>query len=161
MAESSKFFRMAVLAAALLATSLIIVLWGSLGTEPAAAAPSTIQSRGFLIETSDDISMHVREKVCSGGTSKVPILLVHGTWQNSQIWDFPGRSVMDHLAKNGYDVYALDMRGMGESGRPPDPPNYNTIHLLDRVNDLEAVASHIKNTTGRPPVVLGFSQGGP
>jgi pimeloyl-ACP methyl ester carboxylesterase len=160
MAESSKFFRMAVLAAALLATSLIIVLWGSLGTEPAAAAPSIIQSRGFLIETSDDISIHVREKVCSGGTSKVPILLVHGTWQNSQIWDFPGRSVMDHLAKNGYDVYALDMRGMGESERPPDPPNYNTIHLLDRVNDLEAVASHIKNTTGRPPVVLGFSQGG-
>ena len=158
MAESSKFFRIAVFAAALLAASLTIILWGSLGTEPAAAAPSTIQSRGFLIETSDDISMHVREKVCSGGTSKVPILLVHGTWNNSQSWDFPGRSVMDHLATNGYDVYALDMRGMGESERPSD---YTTIGLLDRVNDLEAVTSHINNTTGRRPVVAGWSQGGP
>ena len=67
------------------------------------------------------------------------------------------RSVMDYLAMNGYDVYALDMRGMGESERPPD---YSTIGLLDRVNDLEAVASHIKNTTGRRPMVVGFSQGG-
>jgi pimeloyl-ACP methyl ester carboxylesterase len=161
MADSSKFFRIGVLAAALLAASLIIVLWGSLGTEPAAAAPSTIQSRGFFVETSDGVSIHVRhEKVRRGGTTKVPILLVHGTWQTSQIWDFPGRSVMNHLAKNGYDVYALDMRGMGESERPPDPPDYNTIHLLDRVKDLEAVASYIKDTTGRPPVVAGFSQGG-
>jgi pimeloyl-ACP methyl ester carboxylesterase len=161
MADSSKFFRIGVLAAALLAASLMILLWGSLDTEPAAAAPSTIQSRAFFVETSDNVSIHVRrEQLRSGGTTKVPILLVHGTWKNSQIWDFPGRSVMNHLAANGYDVYALDMRGMGESERPPDPPDYNTIHLLDRVKDLEAVASHIKDTTGRAPVVAGFSQGG-
>jgi pimeloyl-ACP methyl ester carboxylesterase len=152
--------RIAVVATALLAASLIILLWGSFGTEPAAATPSTILTEEFFVETSDGVSIHVLEKVRSGGTKKVPILLVHGTWQNSQIWDFPGRSVMDYLATNGYDVYALDMRGMGESERPPDPPNYNTIGLLDRVKDLEAVASHIKDTTKRPPVVAGFSQGG-
>ena len=145
-------------AAALLAASLIILLWGSFDTKPAVAAPSTIQSHEFSVGTSDGISIHVREKVRSGGTRKVPILLVHGTWNNSQSWDFPGRSVMDHLATNGYDVYALDMRGMGESERPSD---YTTIGLLDRVNDLEAVTSHINNTTGRRPVVAGWSQGGP
>jgi hypothetical protein len=48
MAVSSKFFRIGVLAAALLAASLTIVLWGSLGAEPAAAASSTIQSREFF-----------------------------------------------------------------------------------------------------------------
>ena len=164
MAESSKFFRIAVLAAAVLAASLIILLWGSLGTEPAAAAPSTIQSREFFVETSDDISIHVSEKVRSGGTKKVPILLVHSLWTNSHTWDFPGRSVMNYLATNDYDVYALDMRGMGESERPLPPADYNTIHLLDRVKDLEAVASYIKdtpkNTMHRPPVVLGYSQGG-
>jgi pimeloyl-ACP methyl ester carboxylesterase len=149
--------RIAVVAAALLVASLIIVLWGSLGTKPAVAAPSNIQSHEFSVETSDDISIHVSEKVRSGGTSKVPVLLVHGTWGNSETWDFPGRSVMDHLAARGYDVYALDMRGMGESERPTD---YETIGFLDRVKDLEAVASHIKNETGRPPVVAGWSQGG-
>jgi pimeloyl-ACP methyl ester carboxylesterase len=157
MAESSKFFRIGVLAAALLAASLTIVLWGSSGAEPAAAASSTIQSDEFFVETSDDVSIHVSEKVRSNGTKKVPILLVHALWNNSQSWDFPGRSVMNYLATNGYDVYALDMRGMGESERPLD---YNTIGLLDRVKDLEAVASHINDTTGRPPVVLGTSEGG-
>jgi pimeloyl-ACP methyl ester carboxylesterase len=164
MAESSKFFRIAVLAAALLAASLTIVLWGSSGAEPAAAAPSTIQTRGFTVETTDGVSIHVSEKVRSGGTKKVPILLVHALWNNSRSWDFPGRSVMNYLATNGYDVYALDLRGMGESERPVPPDDYNTIGLLDRVKDLEAVASYIKNTpkntTHRPPVVLGTSEGG-
>ena len=89
-------------------------------------------------------------------TKKVPILLVHGTWGNAWTWDFPGRSVMDYLAIRGYDVYALDLRGMGESQRPDD---YATIDLLDRVHDLVAVAGHIVETTGRRPVVTGWSQG--
>jgi pimeloyl-ACP methyl ester carboxylesterase len=164
MTVSSKFFRIGVLAAALLAASLTIVLWGSLGTEPATAAPSTIQSKDFFVETSDGVSIHVSEKVRSGGTKKVPILLVHSLWNNSRSWDSPGRSVMNYLATNGYDVYALDLRGMGKSERPLPPADYNSIHLLDRVKDVEAVASYIKNdtknTTHRPPVVLGYSQGG-
>jgi pimeloyl-ACP methyl ester carboxylesterase len=161
MTVSSKFFRIGVLAAALLAASLTIVLWGSLGAEPAEAASSTIKSREFFVETSDHVSIHVRhEQLRSGGTSKVPILLVHSLWNNSQSWDSPGRSVMNHLAKNGYDVYALDLRGMGESERPLPPADYNSIGLLDRVKDLEAVASYINDTTHRPPVVFGYSQGG-
>jgi pimeloyl-ACP methyl ester carboxylesterase len=158
MAESSKFFRIGVLAAALLAASLTIVLWGSSGAEPAAAASSTIKSKEFSVETKDGFSIHVSEKVRSGGTKKVPILLVHSLWTNSQTWDFPGRSVMNYLATNGYDVYALDLRGMGKSEDPLDG-DYNTIGLLDRVKDLEAVASFIKEQK-RPPVVLGYSQGG-
>jgi pimeloyl-ACP methyl ester carboxylesterase len=159
MADSSKFFRIGVLAAALLAASLTIVLWSSSGAEPAAAASSTIKSKEFSVETKDGVTIHVSEKVRSGGTKKVPILLVHSLWTNSQTWDFPGRSVMNYLATNGYDVYALDLRGMGESERPLDD-DYNTIGLLDRVKDLEAVASFIKERHKRPPVVLGYSQGG-
>jgi pimeloyl-ACP methyl ester carboxylesterase len=159
MADSSKFFRIGVLAAALLAASLTIVLWGSSGAEPAAAASSTIKSKEFFVETKDGFSIHVSEKVRSGGgTKKVPILLVHSLWTNSKTWDFPGRSVMDYLATNGYDVYALDLRGMGDSEDPLDG-DYSTIGLLERVKDLEAVASFIKEQK-RPPVVLGYSQGG-
>jgi pimeloyl-ACP methyl ester carboxylesterase len=161
MADSAKFFRIGVLAAALLAASLTIVLWGSTGAEPAAAASSTIKLKEFSVQTKDGVSIHVSEKVLrSGGTKKVPILLVHSLWTNSQTWDFPGRSVMNYLATNSYDVYALDVRGMGESERPAPPDDYNTIGLLDRVKDLEAVASYIKERHKRAPVVLGYSQGG-
>ncbi|MDQ2922351.1 MAG: alpha/beta hydrolase [Acidobacteriota bacterium] len=130
---------------------------GSYGLVSAAAGPSSaIQSREFYVSTTDSVSIHVVEKY-RNGERKIPILLVHGTWGSSQTWDFPDRSVMDYLATRGYDVYALDFRGMGKSDRPA---NYFAIGLLDRVRDLAAVASYIVATTGHRPVVAGFSQGG-
>lgn len=109
------------------------------------------------VQTDDGVSIHVVHKFRSEGRRKAPVLLVHGTWGNSSLWDVPERSVMDYLADRGYDVYALDLRGMGESARPA---NYATIGLLDRVRDVAAVASYIVTTTGRRPVVMGHSQGG-
>ena len=64
---------------------------------------------------------------------------------------------MDYLAVNGYDSYALDLRGMGSSDHPA---NYFTIDVLNRVQDAEAVATYIVAHTGRAPVVAGWSQGG-
>lgn len=133
------------------------LLLGSFGLVPAAAgSPSAIQSREFFVSTTDNVSIHVVEKY-RNGERKIPVLLVHGTWGNSQTWDFPDRSVMDYLAARGYDVYALDLRGMGKSDRPA---NYFAIGLLDRQRDLVAVATYIVATTGHRPVVAGWSQGG-
>jgi pimeloyl-ACP methyl ester carboxylesterase len=103
------------------------------------------------------VSIHAVHKFRAPGVLKVPVLLVHGTFGNTALWDAPGRNVMDYLATRGYDVYALDLRGMGQSDRPAD---YWTIGLLDRVQDVTAVASRIVTTTGRRPVVAGHSQGG-
>jgi pimeloyl-ACP methyl ester carboxylesterase len=122
----------------------------------AAGSSSAIQSREFYVSTTDSVSIHVVEKYRKS-ERKTPVLLVHGTWGSSQTWDFPDRSVMDYLAARGYDVYALDLRGMGKSDRPA---NYFAIGLLDRVRDLAAVAGYIVATTGHRPVVAGFSQGG-
>jgi pimeloyl-ACP methyl ester carboxylesterase len=63
---------------------------------------------------------------------------------------------MDYLALRGYDVYALDMRGMGMSTRPA---NYFTIGLPERVGDVAAAATYILTATGRQPVIIGHSQG--
>jgi pimeloyl-ACP methyl ester carboxylesterase len=108
------------------------------------------------VTTSDGVAIHVVRKF-THEARKVPVLLVHGSWSDARTWDFPGRSVMDYLATRNYDVYALDLRGMGTSDGPAD---YATIGLLDRVRDVEAAASSILTTTGRRPVVFGFSQGG-
>jgi pimeloyl-ACP methyl ester carboxylesterase len=127
-----------------------------MSTLPARAQQPVIQSSDFNVVTSDGVSIHVHRKV-GPAPNKVPVLLIHGTWGDGRTWDFPDRSVMDHLAVRGYDVYALDLRGMGTSDHPA---NYFTIDIVNRVNDAAAVATYIVTTTGRAPVVMGWSQGG-
>jgi pimeloyl-ACP methyl ester carboxylesterase len=126
---------------------------------PARAQRSVVQLPDIYV-TSDNYSIHVSHKV-GAHPSKVPVLLIHGTWGNSQTWDFPGRSVMDYLAVRGYDVYALDLRGMGGSiPVPAGPADYFPIDIPGRVRDAAAVAGYIRDHTERVPVVIGWSQGG-
>ncbi|PYU81712.1 MAG: hypothetical protein DMG50_15005 [Acidobacteria bacterium] len=126
---------------------------------PARAQQSVVHLPDIYV-TSDNYSIHVSHKA-GAQPSKVPVLLIHGSWVNSQTWDFPGRSVMDSLAVLGYDVYALDLRGMGGSlPAPAIPTDYFPIDILGRVRDAAAVAGYIRNNTGRVPVVIGWSQGG-
>ncbi len=114
-----------------------------------------ITSSDFTTSTVDGISIHVHRKIATQ-PSKIPVLLVHGTWTSGAVWDYPGRSVMDYLATREYDVYALDLRGMGSSDRP----DFSKVDVISRVQDVAAVAAYIAATTGRPPVVMGWSQGG-
>jgi pimeloyl-ACP methyl ester carboxylesterase len=123
---------------------------------PARAERPVVQSSDFYVVTVDGVSIHVHRKV-GAEPKKVPVLLIHGTWGDGRTWDFPGRSVMDHLAVRGYDVYALDLRGMGASYHPA---NYFTIDIVNRVKDAAAVAGYIVANTGHAPVVVGWSQGG-
>lgn len=124
--------------------------------KPALAQELAAQSSDFYVVTSDSVSIHVHRKV-GANPGKVPVLLVHGTWCDSRVWDFPGRSVMEYLAARGYDVYALDLRGMGSSDHPT---NYFIIDIVSRVQDVAVVAGYILANTGRAPVVMGWSQGG-
>jgi pimeloyl-ACP methyl ester carboxylesterase len=130
-----------------------------MSTLPARAQQPVIQSSDFHVVTGDGVSIHVHRKV-GAAPKKVPVLLIHGTWGDGRTWDFPDRSVMDYLAVRGYDVYALDLRGMGSSDHPVSPANYFTIDILNRVNDAAAVATYIVASAGRAPVVMGWSQGG-
>ena len=120
-----------------------------------AHAQVAVQSSPFTVNTSDGVRIYVNHKF-GPAPLKIPVLLIHGTWGNGGTWDFPGRSVMDYLATRGYDVYALDMRGMGHS----DNPGYANIDISSRVEDARAVAYQIRANTGQAPVVMGWSQGG-
>ena len=114
-----------------------------------------IEHREFLVRAEDGVSIAVHEKRQARSDGALPVLLVHGTWSNASLWDFPGRSVMDHLAARGFDVYALDLRGMGDS----DKPDYGDIGLVERARDVTAAVRHIRAATGRRPVLMGWSQG--
>jgi pimeloyl-ACP methyl ester carboxylesterase len=126
---------------------------------PARAQDSVVQLPDIYV-TSDSYSIHVSHRA-TAQPSKIPVLLIHGSWGNSQTRDFPGRSVMDYLAARGYDVYALDLRGLGGSRPVPTiPTDYFPIDIPGRVRDAAAVAGYIRSNTGRVPVVIGWSQGG-
>ena len=71
------------------------------------------------------VLLHIREVVARGrertaGKDNKIILLIHGsTFPASVAFDLPGGSMMQALARAGWDVFALDLEGYGESTRPP------------------------------------------
>jgi polyhydroxyalkanoate synthase subunit PhaC len=94
-----------------------------------------------------------------GGGTKATVLLVHGFGQNRYAWHLPARSLANHLAFAGYDVFNLDLRGHGRSRHfgaraPRSVDEYITDDLPIAV---EEVMSHAGN---RPLFLVGHSLGG-
>ena len=73
-----------------------------------------------------------------------PILLLHGYGSNSQTW---GR-VTDKLSRS-FHLFALDLRGMGRSGRY----GRNSV----RQTWADDVISAIKIITSKPIMIIGHS----
>jgi pimeloyl-ACP methyl ester carboxylesterase len=96
------------------------------------------------------------------------LLYVHGTSQAaSTTFDLPldGLSWMDHIARHGYDVYLVDLRGYGRSTRPPEmakPAGENPpiVRTDVAVKDVAAAVDHIltrRNVTKL--TLMGWSWG--
>ena len=70
------------------------------------------------------IELYLRNKRPRDMTRIAPettIVMVHGaTYSSGSLYDVPlgGVSFMDYLAAQGYDVFAVDVRGYGRSSRP-------------------------------------------
>jgi alpha-beta hydrolase superfamily lysophospholipase len=80
-------------------------------------------SRQDLFANSDPgIRIHVREIRAAKGQTCDPILLVHGA-RAPGVASFdlpvPGGSLATDLADRGFFVYVMDVRGYGQSTRPP------------------------------------------
>ncbi len=93
-----------------------------------------------------------------GGT-RAPVLLIHGFGQNRYAWHLPSRSFANYLARAGYDVFNLDLRGHGRSrgfgGR-------RSTTVSDYVEgDLPSAVEEVQRLSGNRPVFLvGHSLGG-
>jgi alpha-beta hydrolase superfamily lysophospholipase len=57
----------------------------------------------------------VRKRLETGEGTRAPVLLVHGFGQNRYTWHLPARSFSNYLARAGFDVFNLDLRGHGRS----------------------------------------------
>jgi pimeloyl-ACP methyl ester carboxylesterase len=100
--------------------------------------------------------------------SERTLLFVHGaTYPSDTMFDLKidGESWMDSIARHGYDVYSMDVRGYGRSTRPPemDRPAYDGLPVVktaDGVKDFGAVVDHIRERCGVSRMILmGWSWG--
>jgi pimeloyl-ACP methyl ester carboxylesterase len=78
-----------------------------------------------------------------------PLLLLHGAWHGAWCW----QGAMQDLARRGFVVHALSLRGHGASDRPQ---NYVFSGLKAYLADLRAAIAAIEPT----PMVMGHSMGG-
>lgn len=96
------------------------------------------------------------------------LVMIHGaTFPSESLFDVPvaGASFMDVLARHGYDVWAVDVRGYGGSTRPPEmsqSPEDNPPLSPARtaVRDLATAVNFVREKRGVERVnLLGMSWG--
>ncbi len=127
-------------------------------------------TRVFHIDAlgADDISLGILEKTGAARDTRLPpALLVHGATFGATLFDLPvpGYSLMSALAQAGRTVYALDIRGYGNSlsgGVMESPPQMHPpfARLKDAVKDIEAAAAFILAREQIKAIdIVGFSWG--
>ncbi len=92
----------------------------------------------------------------SKANTKRPIVFGHGAAMGS--WDFE-EYFMPYFFEKGYNVYALNWRGYGES-ELAEGQDYHDVNLADCVQDLRNVVEMVKERTAKEPIIAGHSQGG-
>jgi len=129
-------------------------------------------TESYRIESVDPgIQLHVRNTRPEALTTFRPertLLFVHGaTYPSDTMFDLKidGESWMDSIAKHGYDVYSMDVRGYGRSTRPPemDRPARDSAPVVttdDGMRDCGAVVGHILERRGIARLnLMGWSWG--
>jgi pimeloyl-ACP methyl ester carboxylesterase len=93
------------------------------------------------------------------GGYHAPVILLHGFGQNRYAWHLSGRSFANYLAREGFDVFNLDLRGHGRSRRLGARSSRNIDEYVGE--DLPAAVDEVLTLTGRTQLfVLGHSLGG-
>lgn len=132
-------------------------------------APALVIRKDLFAQGSGGIRIHIREVRTGAGRDCSPILLIHGA-RVPGVASFdlpvPGGSLASDLADKGFCTYVMDVRGYGQSTRPPQmalPPENNPplVRSVDAVNDIDTAVDFIRKRTGAPRVSLfGWAAGG-
>jgi pimeloyl-ACP methyl ester carboxylesterase len=121
----------------------------------ASQAELKLVTESYMIQSHDPgIQLYVRNKRPEGMaqfSGEKTLLYVHGASQAaSSTFDLPldGFSWMDYIARRGYDVYLVDLRGYGGSTRPPEmekpaAENPPIVRTDVAVQDVGAAVDHI------------------
>jgi pimeloyl-ACP methyl ester carboxylesterase len=136
-----------------------------------AESPRLTMSEAMIPSSDPSIKLYIRNKQTEGMTSFSPdktLLFIHGaTYPAETSFDLPidGVSMMDLFARNGFDVYLVDVRSYGRSTRPPEmdqPPEANKpIATSEEAGaDLGAAVDYILAQRAIPKLdLMGWSWG--
>ena len=126
----------------------------------------------FMIDAADPgIKLYIRNKRTEDlkqFTSEKTLLFVHGATQPSEATfdlQLDGLSWMDYIARHGWDVYLIDVRGYGRSTRPPemDQPAATNPPIVTTdvaVKDIGSAIDFILQRRGVPKLsLMGWSWG--
>lgn len=101
----------------------------------------------------------VRKRVEGAGPSKGTVILVHGFGQNRYTWHSSRRSFSNFLARAGWDVFNVDLRGHGRSRRFGSPRPKVIYEYIEE--DVPAFAREAMELSGNDSFFLiGHSMGG-
>jgi pimeloyl-ACP methyl ester carboxylesterase len=136
------------------------------------ASAQKIVAETFMIPASDPgIQLHVRNKRLEGRSSfpaEKVVLFVHGATYPSETGfdiNLPGGSWVENVARQGYDVYFVDVRGYGRSTRPavmdaPAADNPPFATTADAVKDVGSAVDFILKRRGVAKLnLIGWSWG--
>ncbi|HMH18509.1 MAG TPA: alpha/beta fold hydrolase [Burkholderiales bacterium] len=137
-----------------------------------AAGEPKIVMEEFMVPAADPgIELYVRNKHPQGAQKFAAdriLLFVHGaTYPAETSFDLKlnGLSWMDYIARRGYDVYLVDVRGYGKSTRPPEmsqPADQNEpfARTETAVKDVGSASDFIRKRRGVAKInLMGWSWG--
>jgi alpha-beta hydrolase superfamily lysophospholipase len=109
---------------------------------------------------------HIRTLPLAGGKVATLVRLTAGTATRGAILYVHGfadyffqRHVAEHFTAQGYDFYAVDLRGYGRSLRDGDTPNY-VADLTEHFEELDAAVAMIHEDGHTKLSVMAHSTGG-
>ena len=119
----------------------------------------TIALREELHAVPLDVGALALHRVRGPEATRAPVLLVHGFGMNGKMWHLSRRSFAAYLARQGYDVFILDLRGVGQSRRfasaVAEHPDDHIVEDLPRALDAALRLSDHSRA-----FVIGHSLGG-
>ena len=138
-------------------STLFAALAMAIGIAPAIAATTGVEHT----VQNGAVQIYVWEKYAGAAPGKRVVVLAHGSATagresfDLQVPGFSDVSLMDVLAEQGYDVFALDTRGFGRSTHPE-----GHITTAQASEDLNAVVDYVAKLRGVANVdVLAWSWG--
>lgn len=151
---------------------ILLLTLGLLMTHSVRADQQKIVSEDFYIDSPQGgIKLFMRHKHLGSVHDRVgdkTLLYVHGaTYPSETAFDLPiqGVSMMDLFAKQGFDVYLVDVRGYGGSTRPremeePGANNKPIVHTQDAVDDFGSAVDYILSKNKVKKInIMGWSWG--
>jgi pimeloyl-ACP methyl ester carboxylesterase len=118
-----------------------------------------VQREEHFVDTPSGVTIYTVEKRLTSSHPTEAVLLIHGIGVGWACWDIDIKdySMMEFLAREGFDVFAIDHRGYGKSTKVDGL----TVTSEACANDLKSVIDFIIKLRGIEKInVVGHSFGG-